>query len=44
MACCQARASLVDSQYYVTDPDVEHIPVEDLLSKVGRITFLHYLY
>lgn len=24
-----------DSQYYVTDPDVEHIPVEQLLSKVG---------
>jgi hypothetical protein len=24
----------VDSQYYVTDPEVEHIPVEELLSKV----------
>ncbi len=25
----------IDSQYYVTDPDIEHIPVEQLLSKVG---------
>jgi hypothetical protein len=23
-----------DSQYYVTDPDVKHVPVEELLSKV----------
>lgn len=23
-----------DSLYYVTDPDVEHIPLEELLSKV----------
>ncbi|KAF9569880.1 gamma-glutamyltranspeptidase [Agrocybe pediades] len=27
------RLAFADSQYYVTDPDVEHIPVEQLLSK-----------
>ncbi|PPQ67080.1 hypothetical protein CVT25_005681 [Psilocybe cyanescens] len=27
-----------DSQYYVTDPDVEHIPVEQLLSKASIFT------
>lgn len=27
------RLAFADSQYYVTDPDVEHIPVEELLSK-----------
>lgn len=25
----------IDSEYYVTDPDVAHVPVEELLSKVG---------
>uniref|UniRef100_A0A8H7Y9Z4 Gamma-glutamyltranspeptidase n=1 Tax=Psilocybe cubensis TaxID=181762 RepID=A0A8H7Y9Z4_PSICU len=27
------RLAFADSQYYVTDPDVEHIPVKELLSK-----------
>ncbi|KAH8997583.1 gamma-glutamyltranspeptidase [Lactarius akahatsu] len=25
--------AIVDSQYYVTDPDVQHVPVEELLSR-----------
>lgn len=24
------------ARYYVTDPDVEHVPVKEMLSKVGR--------
>lgn len=26
--------TITDSQWYVTDPEVEHIPVKELLSKV----------
>ena len=29
-----------DSQYYVTDPDVAHIPVDELLSPVRQIPWL----
>ena len=31
-------SAIVDTQYYVTDPDVQHVPVEELLSRVRLLS------
>ena len=38
-----AEATSLDSRYYVADPDVEHIPVKELLSKVIFRMRLHIM-